>query len=64
MLVLSRKSGEELVIGEARIEILSVGPRSVRLAIRAPRNVLILRGELIDRANPRSDDDGTCCDRV
>lgn len=64
MLVLSRKSGEELLIGEARIEILSVGPKSVRLAIRAPRDVLILRGELIGRETPRSDDDGTCRDRV
>lgn len=47
MLILQRKAGESLLIGEEiEVSILSVEAGRVRLAIEAPRNVSILRSEL------------------
>lgn len=47
MLILQRKAGESLFIGdEIRVSILSVEAGRVRLAIEAPRDVSILRSEL------------------
>ena len=49
MLVLSRKEGESLMIGEEiSITILSVEPGGqVNIGISAPKDVLVLRSELI-----------------
>lgn len=47
MLILQRKAGESLLIGEEiEVSILSVEAGRVRLAIQAPKNVSILRSEL------------------
>lgn len=50
MLVLSRKPGEEILIGEGPQKVtvmpVHIGPNSVRLGITAPREVKILRSEL------------------
>lgn len=47
MLVLSRKSGERIHVGEnITIEIRRIAGNRVTLALDAPRNVRILRGEL------------------
>jgi len=47
MLVLSRKTGETIHIGDAiRITVASLHGNRVRIAIDAPEEVLILRGEL------------------
>jgi len=47
MLVLSRKTGERITIGEnITIEIRRVAGNRVTLALEAPRSVRILRGEL------------------
>ena len=47
MLVLSRKSGERIHIGEnITIEVRRVAGNRVTLALDAPRSVRILRGEL------------------
>lgn len=47
MLILQRKEGESLLIGdEIEISILSVEAGRVRLAIEAPKSVPILRAEL------------------
>lgn len=47
MLILQRKEGESLMIGEEiEITLLSVEAGRVRLAIQAPRDVTILRSEL------------------
>lgn len=47
MLILQRKAGESLFIGdEIEVSILSVEAGRVRLAIEAPRDVSILRSEL------------------
>lgn len=47
MLVLSRKAGERIHVGEdITVEVRRVAGNRVTLAIEAPRNVRILRGEL------------------
>ena len=47
MLILQRKEGESLLIGdEIEITVLSVEAGRARLAIQAPRSVTILRSEL------------------
>ena len=47
MLVLSRKLGESLQIGDnITVTVLAVHGRVVRLGIEAPSDVRILRGEL------------------
>ena len=48
MLILQRKAGESLMIGDdITIQVISVDGTRVRLAISAPDNVPILRTELI-----------------
>ena len=47
MLILQRKEGETLLIGdEIEVTVLSVEAGRVRLAVQAPRNITILRSEL------------------
>lgn len=47
MLILQRKAGESVLIGEdIEVSILSVEAGRVRLAIQAPKSVPILRSEL------------------
>jgi carbon storage regulator CsrA len=53
MLVLSRKTGQEVVIGDnIRITINNVSGNRVSVGISAPGHVAILRGEL-ERTPPR-----------
>ena len=48
MLILQRKAGESLVIGDdITVRVISVDGTRVRLAIEAPADVPILRSELI-----------------
>ena len=48
MLVLSRKIGEEIIIGDGiRVKVLSVQGNQVRLGFVAPRSVNIHRQELL-----------------
>ncbi|MBS0202820.1 MAG: carbon storage regulator [Planctomycetes bacterium] len=48
MLVLSRKPGEKILIGEdVTVTIVRIGPNTVRVGIEAPRNMNIVREELI-----------------
>lgn len=49
MLILQRKPGESVIIGEEiSISVVSVEGGRVRLAISAPQEVSILRSELLD----------------
>lgn len=51
MLILQRKAGESLFIGdEIEVSVLSVEAGRVRLAIEAPKSVSILRSELKNAA--------------
>lgn len=48
MLVISRKEGEEFTIGnDIKVAVLSVDGQRVRIGIKAPDDVLILRAELV-----------------
>lgn len=52
MLVLSRKVGEELVIADqVRIKVTSIHGKRVRLAISAPEEVSVFRGEIRRQRN-------------
>jgi carbon storage regulator len=47
MLVIRRRSGEALLIGEdIEIEILETGNSQVKLGIRAPKEIVVLRKEI------------------
>ncbi len=49
MLVLQRKKGQALMIGDdIKISVVEVSPDGVRLAIDAPKSVKILREELVE----------------
>lgn len=49
MLILSRRPGEQMLIGDdILIEVLEVSGTQVRLGITAPREVPVLREELLD----------------
>lgn len=51
MLILQRKKGQSLIIGnEVTITISEISSDSVNLAINAPKDVLILRSELVKAA--------------
>ncbi len=49
MLVLTRREGEVFLLGDdIEIEILDIKPGVVRVGIRAPKHVRVLRSELLD----------------
>ena len=54
MLVLSRKQGEVLKIGDdITVTVLSVNGNTMRIGIQAPSTVRVLRGELTDWSEPK-----------
>ena len=56
MLILRRKAGETLLIGdEIRITVLDVYEGGVRLAIDAPKRIAVLRSELLQAADANRD---------
>jgi carbon storage regulator len=64
MLVLTRKPGQSIMIGDGvEVQVLSVAGEKVRLGITAPRDVSIFRNEVYDRIERESggdeDDSGT-----
>jgi carbon storage regulator len=49
MLVLTRRVGEEIVIGgDIRVTVLAVNGLRVRIGIMAPPSITVLRGELVE----------------
>jgi carbon storage regulator len=67
MLVLTRKPGQSIMIGDGvEVQVLSVAGEKVRLGITAPRDVSIFRNEVYDRIEnqnaaeaPEEEDEGT-----
>ena len=57
MLVLTRKINEELWIGNARVVINRLADGKVSLAIDAPRDVLIVRSELLNKPRGTNEQD-------
>lgn len=48
MLVLTRKVNEEILIGDnIRIKVVDIGAGRIRLGISAPRDVTVLRDEVV-----------------
>jgi carbon storage regulator len=59
MLVLSRKAGERILIGdEIAITIVRIGPNTVKVGVDAPRGLSILRAEIVGRSNRDSGSGG------
>jgi carbon storage regulator len=53
MLVLSRKVGEALLLGkEIRLVILGINRGQVKIGIDAPKDVTVLREEVLDKNKP------------
>ncbi len=49
MLVLTRKVGESIVIGEdVFISVLRIGPHSIKLGVVAPNDLSVMRTELLE----------------
>ena len=49
MLVLTRKAGEKIVIGDdVEVTVISTNGGNVKLGIRAPRTTPVHRGELVE----------------
>jgi carbon storage regulator len=49
MLILTRREGETLLIGDnIKVTVLAVNGSEVRIGIQAPRDVAVLRKELLD----------------
>ncbi len=56
MLVLQRKIGEKLIIGDSiTVSVVSVDGTRVKLAINAPPEISILRSELVETINVNKD---------
>ena len=56
MLILSRREGESVIVGdEVTIVILGIKGRQVRVGISAPKNINIYREEILSRLEPNDD---------
>ncbi|MGL6095738.1 MAG: carbon storage regulator [Fimbriiglobus sp.] len=50
MLVLTRKAGEQIVIGDnIKITVVTVGPGRVKIGIEAPADVAVNRSEILEK---------------
>jgi carbon storage regulator len=59
MLVLTRKPGQSIMIGDGvEVQVLSVAGEKVRLGITAPRDVSIFRNEVYERIETEGDVEG------
>jgi carbon storage regulator len=60
MLILTRRVGETLVIGDdVQVTVLGVKGNQVRLGINAPKDVSVHREEIYDRIQQEKDDPDT-----
>jgi carbon storage regulator len=56
MLVLSRKPGERILIGDnVAVTVIRIGPNTVRLGIDAPKDMNIVREELDEQQQQRKE---------
>ena len=59
MLILTRRVGETVVIGEdIVVTVLGVKGNQVRIGVKAPRNIAVHREEIFERIK-REDDDNS-----
>ena len=58
MLILTRKSGESLMIGEdISVTVLGVKGNQVRIGIDAPKEISVHREEVFDKIKDKSEED-------
>ena len=56
MLILRRKAGESIVIGdEIKVTVIDIKEGSIRLAVEAPKRITVLRSELLQAADANRD---------
>lgn len=46
MLILRREADQDILVGPARIKVLSISPKGVRLGVTAPRGMPVHRSEV------------------
>ena len=60
MLVLSRRVGENLIIGDnITIQVLGISGRQVRLGITAPKEIAVHREEIYKRIQREKEEDNS-----
>ena len=65
MLILTRRVGESLMIGdEINVTILGVKGNQVRIGVNAPRNVAVHREEIYQRIQKERSDEATNSEAV
>ena len=58
MLILTRRIGETLMVGDkVKVTVLGVKGNQVRLGVDAPRDVAVHREEIYDRIQKEKEDD-------
>lgn len=56
MLILTRRIGESLMVGdEVQVSVLGVKGNQVRLGVKAPRSVAVHREEIFEKIHGRAD---------
>ena len=64
MLILTRRVGESLMIGdEVNVTVLGIRGNQVRIGVDAPKHVAVHREEIYDRIQQEKTDDGSSSDR-
>jgi len=64
MLCLSRKAGEAIRIGDAVVTIEKIRGKQVKLAIKAPSEIKVIRQELIELQSSTQERDARGADHV
>jgi carbon storage regulator len=58
MLVLTRREGDRIQIGESiTVTVVRISPHAVRIGIEAPIDTVVLRQEIVARFNSPQQDD-------
>jgi len=55
MLVLSRKAGESIMLGDHKVTVVSVHGGTVRIGVEAPKSVPVFRQEVYERIRQESE---------
>jgi carbon storage regulator len=64
MLILTRRAGETLRIGDdVEVTVMAVNGAQVRIGIKAPRNVVVDREEIAERKRREKDSPASHIDR-
>jgi len=63
MLILTRRVGESLMIGDnVNVTVLGIRGNQVRIGVDAPKDVAVHREEIYDRIQQEKTDDGSSSD--